>query len=107
LTERWTLSEPSGIPITVTQPDDPAYALLQDGYTSTPTVFKEGCYICEDPEFAQMGLPLCKPCPICGAHVAADDIECDNGHDTMEYYYEQTTHVDDRSRTTPHGDPMR
>lgn len=84
---QWRLSEPSGIPITVTQPDDPAYALLQDGYTSKPTIYRQGCYICEDPEFAQMGLPLCKPCPRCGGHVAADDSECDDcGLDTMDWY---------------------
>lgn len=64
--------------ITVAQPDDPAYALLQDDVTSTPTVYRRGCYICEDPEFAQMGLPLCRPCPSCGGHVPADDSACDD-----------------------------
>jgi hypothetical protein len=81
----WRLSEESGIPITVTQPDDPAYALLQDDYTSTPVVHRRGCYICEDPEFAQMGLPLCRKCPSCGGHVAADDTVCDDcGEDEYE-----------------------
>ena len=59
--------------------DDPAYFLLRDGKTSTPTVYREGCYICEDPEFAQMGLPLCRPCEACKTgHVAADDEVCDD-----------------------------
>lgn len=72
-------SFPSGIPITVTQPQDPAYALLQDDFTTTPTVFLKGCYICEDPEFAQMGLPLCTECVFCNTgHVAADSCVCDN-----------------------------
>lgn len=56
---------------------DPAYRLLTDDFTSSTTVYKEGCYICEDPEFAQMGLPLCYPCWSCGGHVAADDTICD------------------------------
>jgi hypothetical protein len=62
---------------------DPAYWMLKDGHTSTKEVHRDGCYICEDPEFAQMGLPLCRPCPDCSAkagepagHVPADDTEC-------------------------------
>lgn len=86
---RWRLSNESGIPITVTQPDDPAYKLLQDDYTSTPVVHKTGCYICEDPEFAQMGLPLCRKCSKCGGHIPADDCVCDDcGYDEMEEYEE-------------------
>lgn len=61
--------------MTRTSINDPAYALLLDDFTTTPTVFQDGCYICEDPEFAQMGLPLCYACPDCSEHVAADD-EC-------------------------------
>lgn len=85
---RWTPeyrpSVPSGIPITVTQPTDPAYALLKGGHTTTPVIFRVGCYICEDPEFAQMGLPLCTICPFCEfGHVAADNSVCDDcGGDT-------------------------
>lgn len=72
--------------------DDPSAWMLQrgideatgrrpdTGWVSTTTVFNERCYICQDPEFALMGLPLCKPCETCGAHTPADDIECDNGH---------------------------
>jgi hypothetical protein len=60
------------------QTNDPAYFLLKDGHTSTPTVHREGCYICEDPEFAQMGLPLCQECPQCGGHIPADDPGCDD-----------------------------
>lgn len=66
-------------------PDDPgdaAYHLLTDDFTTTPVVHRKGCYICEDPEFGQMGLPLCRPCPQCqrqGAgdgHIPADDDIC-------------------------------
>jgi len=66
--------------MTKMKPGDPAYWMLSDGVESTPTVYNPTCYICNDPEFAQMGLPLCYACLICGAHVPADDIECDNGH---------------------------
>lgn len=94
MTEKWRLSDDSGIPITVTQPDDPAYALLQDDFTTTPTVYKRGCYICEDPEFAQMGLPLCRPCPSCGGHVAADDSVCDDcgkdEYDSIDFFWGST-----------------
>lgn len=69
------------------QPDDPAYWMLFDGHTSTPVVYREGCYICEDPEFAQMGLPLCRECPNCKGHVAADDEFCDDcGANEREYF---------------------
>jgi len=74
--------------------DDPAYWLLEEGLSGKrkmkfPSVFNENCYICRDPEFSLMGLPLCYPCPICGAHVPADDCVCDNGHDVQEYYENQ------------------
>ena len=66
------------------QPSDPAYWMLHDGFTTTPVIHKEGCYICEDPEYAQMGLPLCRKCPKCGGHIAADDSVCDDcGYDEM------------------------
>lgn len=59
--------------------------------TTTITIYKKGCYICEDPEFALMGLPLCQPCSKCVAdgkgqgHVAADDSVCSEcGHDQMD-----------------------
>lgn len=58
--------------------NDPCQWMLHDEFTSKPTVHKDGCYICEDPEFVQMGLPLCYPCQYCGGHVAADAIICDN-----------------------------
>lgn len=62
---------------------DPAYWMLLDDFTSTPVVYHTGCYICEDPEFAQMGLPLCYLCPSCKTgHVPADDVVCDDcGHE--------------------------
>ena len=62
------------------KPSDPAYWMLFDGITSTPTVYNKECYICNDPEFAQMGLPLCYRSLVCEAHVPADDCVCDNGH---------------------------
>jgi hypothetical protein len=75
---------------------DPAYWMLSSGHTSTPEVYEVGCYICEDPEFAAMGLPLCKPCPMCRAkggrdgHIPADDSVCSNcGYDIMEQYFKQ------------------
>lgn len=63
--------------------DDPAIWMLRDDFHSTPTSFNPNCYICTDPEYAQMGLPLCSSCYECGAHVPADDCVCDNGHDQM------------------------
>lgn len=64
-------------------PSDPAYWMLKDDRTTVAKVHDPGCYICRDPEFAQMGLPLCKPCPSCTAregteagHVPADDTDC-------------------------------
>lgn len=67
---------------------DPAYWMLKLGcreadatpdvydWRSKPTVYQRGCYICEDPEYSLMGLPLCTPCVICGGHVPADDCDC-------------------------------
>jgi hypothetical protein len=64
--------------------------LYDDSHTSTPVVHDENCYICTDPDFAQMGLPLCRPCPECTqggepkGHVPADDTVCTVcGHDTQ------------------------
>lgn len=71
-------------PITPLPSNDPAAWMLDDDFTSTPVegIYRASCYICRDPEFAQMGLPLCYPCPKCGGHVAADDTVCDDcGHD--------------------------
>jgi hypothetical protein len=68
-------------------PDDPAYWMLEQGRRdpskrTVPTVYQEGCFICEDPEFALMGLPLCYACEECRGHVPADDSVCtDCGHD--------------------------
>jgi hypothetical protein len=47
------------------KPSDAAFWMLLDDKTSVPVVHRDGCYICEDPEFAAMGLPLCFPCPAC------------------------------------------
>ncbi len=63
-------------------PGDPAYWMLLDDFTSTPVVHRDDCYICRDPEFAQMGLPLCRKCPECvrqgrgDGHIPADDAAC-------------------------------
>lgn len=65
-----------------TQMDDPAHLLLTDEHESKPVVHDSDCYICLDPEFAKMGLPLCRPCPECQredrglGHVPADVYEC-------------------------------
>ena len=81
------------------KPSDPAYWMLFDGVTSTPVVHKPGCYICEDPEFAQMGLPLCRECPYCKGHVPADDTVCDNcGKDDQEYWEGQCEIVEDENQ---------
>ena len=103
----WCHEECGGTCLEVTKstqmkPEDPAYFLLTDSYTSTPKVYREGCYICEDPEFAQMGLPLCKPCLECqkagrgDGHIPADDEECDDcGFNAREAWEEeQTRNVD-------------
>lgn len=65
------------------KPHDPAFFLLLDGKTSKPVVHHDGCYICEDPEFAALGLPLCRSCADCMrngrglGHIPADDGRCD------------------------------
>lgn len=63
------------------KPADPSYWMLEEGRRdpskrSSTTVFDANCYICQDPEFALMGLPLCNPCTKCGGHVPADDMIC-------------------------------
>jgi hypothetical protein len=60
------------------KPDDPTMCLLRDNVVSIPKIFRKGCYICEDPEFALMGLPLCRVCELCGGHIPADDSYCDD-----------------------------
>lgn len=64
-------------------PEDPAYFLLSSGHTTPKTAHSDRCYICRDPEYAQMGLPLCTYCGTCTAkegqsagHIPADDVEC-------------------------------
>ena len=77
--------------------DDPSYWMLEDAFTTTPVpgIYRESCYICRDPEFAQMGLPLCRKCPKCVAanegvmfgHIPADDTVCsDCGYDELDAY---------------------
>lgn len=43
-------------------------------------VYKDDCYICNDPDIARYGLPMCYPCRFCGGHVAADAGICDVCH---------------------------
>ena len=82
-------------------PDYPARWMLEDGHTTTPNkdIYKETCYICNDPEYSAMGLPLCYACHYCGGHVAADDVICDDcGKDNQPYpcpYCEETTRGSD------------
>ena len=65
--------------------DDPSYWMMLDDFTTTPVVYRAGCYICEDAEFAQMGLPLCRKCPVCDGHIPADDTICnDCGYDELD-----------------------
>jgi len=64
--------------------DDPAQCLLQDDFYTIPVegVYDSNCFICTDPEFALMGLPLCRSCPSCESagrgkgHIPADDCVC-------------------------------
>ena len=71
-------------------PHDPAYELLTDEFRTTPRVYRDGCYICRDMEYARMGLPLCSQCCVCSdrdpaVHIAADEGECDDcGHEACE-----------------------
>jgi len=74
---------------------DPCFFMLAEGmHDETARSVQRGpkragCYICEDPEFSLMGLPLCTACPKCGGHVAADDTCCDDcGHDSYDAYCE-------------------
>ena len=75
------------------RPHDPAYDMLKDHLVTKPRVMREGCYICEDMEYARMGLPLCSPCCKCRAggfdgHIAADEGVCDDcDHEACEGCY--------------------
>lgn len=82
--------------------DDPAVWMLERGIAEStgaapdtgwvtktnPDIYRDYCYICTDPEFALMGLPVCYACLVCGGHVPADDIECENGHTDPRYEIE-------------------
>lgn len=72
--------------------------LFEDGYTSTSNAeYDSRCYICRDPDFSAMGLPLCRTCDECKnrgeprrqGHVPADDTVCTicgtDEHDTPEF----------------------
>jgi hypothetical protein len=75
-------------------PGDPAFWMLLDGHVSIPVVHDDNCYICRDPEYAQMGLTLCYVCPAClradrgMGHIPADDTactECGEEHGPQDY----------------------
>lgn len=82
--------------------DDPAYWMLSaPTIHSQPKVYLDTCYICCDPEFMLMGMPLCRVCCVCKkkqenkspelpvnpkdpqdvepgyGHIPADDVACD------------------------------
>jgi hypothetical protein len=57
-------------------PESP-FGIAEAEQPSVPTVHSDNCYICNDPDYARYGLPLCRPCILCGGHVAADDVRCD------------------------------
>lgn len=59
---------------------DPAQALIASAGMTVPTIYRQGCYICMDPEFALMGMSLCRVCPDCGGHIPGDDVVCDDCH---------------------------
>ena len=73
---------------------DPCYWMLEQGRAdpskqSIPTAYDEDCFICRDPEFALMGLPVCYPCSKCQHHIAADDPRCAGcGYDNSDDYQE-------------------
>jgi hypothetical protein len=80
------------------RPHDPAFTLLLDGKHSVPRVHRRGCYICEDPEFAAMGMPLCMPCARCGGHIPADDESCDDcGWSANPHHQDPTCGLDPAS----------
>lgn len=79
-------------------------ALYNDDYTTSTTVYDEDCYICRDPDFARMGLPLCRECDQCKqegrglGHVAADDVICSVcGWDSYAAYMEEQERETDSS----------
>ena len=82
------------------KPNDPAYFMLTSGPTTTPVVHSDNCYICNDPEFAQMGMPLCYKCYVCEGHVAADDTVCDDcGKDQDDGQSEPTPPATSQEKT--------
>lgn len=73
------------IQVTVTHPDDPASVLFKIATPTVLTVYKRTCYICNDPEFAAMGMSVCTACEGCGGHIAADDVTCDDCGESIAY----------------------
>lgn len=63
-----------------------------------PGAVSETCYICRDPDFAARGLPLCKACPACGGHVAADDSRCDDCGLSDYYFWSVEREVKDNPK---------
>ena len=58
--------------------DDPfgGLPIIPENERAEPGAHSDTCYICRDPSYAERGLPLCRACPACGGHVAADDNVC-------------------------------
>lgn len=75
--------------------EDPAQVLVSQGGFTVPTIYRQGCLICMDPEYALMGMTLCRPCPVCNGHIPGDDTTCDDcAYDLMDGDYEIQTPVE-------------
>lgn len=59
--------------------DDPfgGLPIIPEDERAEPGAHSDTCYICRDPSYAERGLPLCRACPACGGHIAADDNRCE------------------------------
>lgn len=66
-------------------PDFGGLPVLPKSEQPVAGAYSPSCYICRDPSFKAMGLPLCRRCRFCGGHIAADDVVCDDcGRDGSE-----------------------
>ena len=60
---------------------------LYPEWQAKPAVYSDTCYICRDPDYARYELPLCRACPFCGGHIAADNNICNEcGRDEWELW---------------------
>lgn len=71
-------------------PNDPFGGLpvLPESERREPEARSNSCYICRDSSYAARGLPLCRACPVCGGHVAADDTVCDDCGLSDQWFWE-------------------